>query len=57
MDATGTENYLGSSSLKYIIALTHHFLPRNFKSEVMVPVRASGSSHCRAGQTGVCLIM
>ncbi|XP_047376932.1 calcium/calmodulin-dependent protein kinase type 1G [Sciurus carolinensis] len=30
---------------------------QNFKSEVMVPVKASGSSHCRAGQTGVCLIM
>ncbi|XP_005404601.1 PREDICTED: calcium/calmodulin-dependent protein kinase type 1G [Chinchilla lanigera] len=30
---------------------------QNFKSEVMVPVKAGGSSHCRAGQTGVCLIM
>ncbi|XP_006834112.1 PREDICTED: calcium/calmodulin-dependent protein kinase type 1G [Chrysochloris asiatica] len=30
---------------------------QHFKSEVMVPVRTSGSSHCRAGQTGVCLIM
>ncbi|XP_008983859.1 calcium/calmodulin-dependent protein kinase type 1G isoform X1 [Callithrix jacchus] len=30
---------------------------QNFKSEVMVPVKTSGSSHCRAGQTGVCLIM
>ncbi|XP_021098073.1 calcium/calmodulin-dependent protein kinase type 1G isoform X2 [Heterocephalus glaber] len=30
---------------------------QNFKSEVMVPVKASGSSHCRAGQTGACLIM
>ncbi|XP_030728778.1 calcium/calmodulin-dependent protein kinase type 1G isoform X2 [Globicephala melas] len=30
---------------------------QNFKSEVMVPVKASGSSHCRVGQTGVCLIM
>lgn len=32
-------------------------LSRNYKSEVMVPVKAGGSSHCRAGQTGVCLIM
>uniref|UniRef100_A0A8C6QII0 Calcium/calmodulin-dependent protein kinase I gamma n=1 Tax=Nannospalax galili TaxID=1026970 RepID=A0A8C6QII0_NANGA len=30
---------------------------QNFKSEVMVSVKAGGSSHCRAGQTGVCLIM
>uniref|UniRef100_A0A4W2I8B0 calcium/calmodulin-dependent protein kinase n=1 Tax=Bos indicus x Bos taurus TaxID=30522 RepID=A0A4W2I8B0_BOBOX len=30
---------------------------QNFKSEVMVPVKAGGSSHCRVGQTGVCLIM
>ncbi|KAM9212048.1 calcium/calmodulin-dependent protein kinase type 1G isoform 2-T2 [Dugong dugon] len=30
---------------------------QHFKSEVMVPVKTSGSSHCRAGQTGVCLIM
>ncbi|XP_006767242.1 PREDICTED: calcium/calmodulin-dependent protein kinase type 1G isoform X2 [Myotis davidii] len=30
---------------------------KNFKSEVLVPVKASGSSHCRAGQTGVCHIM
>ncbi|GAB1285912.1 Calcium/calmodulin-dependent protein kinase type 1G [Apodemus speciosus] len=30
---------------------------QNFKSEVLVPVKASGSTHCRAGQTGVCLIM
>uniref|UniRef100_A0A673TDA9 Calcium/calmodulin-dependent protein kinase type 1G n=1 Tax=Suricata suricatta TaxID=37032 RepID=A0A673TDA9_SURSU len=30
---------------------------QNCKSEVMVPVKASGSSHCRTGQTGVCLIM
>lgn len=32
-------------------------LSRNYKSEVMVPVKAGGGSHCRAGQTGVCLIM
>uniref|UniRef100_A0A452EN30 Calcium/calmodulin-dependent protein kinase type 1G n=1 Tax=Capra hircus TaxID=9925 RepID=A0A452EN30_CAPHI len=30
---------------------------QNFKSEVMVPVKAGGNSHCRVGQTGVCLIM
>uniref|UniRef100_A0A452V813 Calcium/calmodulin-dependent protein kinase type 1G n=1 Tax=Ursus maritimus TaxID=29073 RepID=A0A452V813_URSMA len=30
---------------------------QNYKSEVMVPVKAGGGSHCRAGQTGVCLIM
>ncbi|XP_068930864.1 calcium/calmodulin-dependent protein kinase type 1G isoform X1 [Petaurus breviceps papuanus] len=30
---------------------------QHFKSEVMVPVKTSNHSHCRSGQTGVCLIM
>ncbi|XP_038605693.1 calcium/calmodulin-dependent protein kinase type 1G isoform X2 [Tachyglossus aculeatus] len=30
---------------------------QHYKSEVIVPVKASAHSHCRSGQTGVCLIM
>ncbi|XP_054546216.1 calcium/calmodulin-dependent protein kinase type 1G isoform X2 [Talpa occidentalis] len=30
---------------------------QNFSPKAMVPVKASGGPHCRAGQAGVCLIM
>lgn len=51
----------GTTQIFLLPQILHSLLPRllsrNYKSEVMVPVKASGSSHCRAGQTGVCLIM
>lgn len=57
MDATGTEEHRSPSSFLQFSCLLLHFLCRNYKSEVMVPVKASGSSHCQAGKTGVCLLM